>query len=215
MLTSFGHNKRIGLLADSHGQASKMAACIHRLQLKKPDVMIHLGDIFDSQYFRESIEILSMIRQYRILAVKGNNDYQFQKLLMNGCPHEIRTDHKEEFLSFLNSIPMRIEAGGICFTHSLPYDSIRSFYEPVDTGYTDRAESIFQDTAYHMIFCGHSHNSILFRLNAGKVTREAVSQHESMQLHSNQRYIFVAGSTQNGECGFLDLAHMEYEKIRL
>jgi hypothetical protein len=45
---------------------------------------------------------------------------------------EILTAVEVELQAFLKSLPMTLVSDGLCFTHSLPYDSVRSFYEPVD-----------------------------------------------------------------------------------
>jgi hypothetical protein len=39
-----------------------------------------------------------------------------------------------ELRAFLKSLPMTLVSDGLCFTHSQPYDSVRSFYESVDDG---------------------------------------------------------------------------------
>lgn len=215
MTQLFESRKRIGLLADSHGHKTEIATCIKRLQSRNADLILHLGDIFDSQYFEDAMDILEMIQQNNIVAVKGNNDYQFQKSLMNGCPYHIPAIHREKILTFLVSVPQKLVSDNICFTHSLPYDSIRSFYEPIDTGKTDRAENIFEHTPYHIVFSGHSHSPILFRLRSHQVTRESMNHSGPITLHQKERYIIVVGSTDEGECGFFDISKMEYEKVRL
>ena len=151
-------------MADSHGHIRVMSKCIERLKSYEMDLIIHLGDFFDSQYFENVMDIHEMIQEYQILAVKGNNDYQFEKSLMNGCPHHIPSIHREKVLSFLLSVPLKRVINNVCFTHSLPYDSIRSFYEPIDTGTIDRAQEIFQHTPYQIVFSGHSHSSGSFPL---------------------------------------------------
>jgi predicted phosphodiesterase len=215
MMQLFENHKRIGLMADSHGHKTIMSTCINRLQACNVDLIVHLGDFFDSQCFEDAMDILEMIQQNKILLVKGNNDYQFEKSLMNSCPHHISAIHREQILSFLASIPMKFVANNICFTHSLPFDSIRSFYEPIDTGKTDRAESIFQHTPYHVVFSGHSHSSILFRLRSHQVTRESMKVSKPITLYQNERFIVVVGSADDGECGFFDIFQMQYEKIKL
>jgi hypothetical protein len=108
---------------------------------------------------------------------------------------------------------MRLVDGKICFSHSLPFNSIRSFYEPVDTGATDRAKQLFSQTLHSIIFCGHSHASILFRLKNGVVTREPIHQNVLIRFHSSERYIVIVGSSENGECGLFDKEQMTYLRI--
>ena len=110
---------------------------------------------------------------------------------------------------------MRLVDEKICFTHSLPFNSIRSFYEPVDTGTTDRAAQLFIQTPYSIIFCGHSHSSILFRLRKKRVTREQIHPNEVIGFNPSERYIVIVGSSDNGECGFFDKEQMTYQRISI
>ncbi|MDA3895755.1 MAG: hypothetical protein PF482_06385, partial [Desulfobacteraceae bacterium] len=122
---------------------------------------------------------------------------------------------KKRIISFLKQMPMRLVDEKICFTHSLPFNSIRSFYEPVDTGTTDRAAQLFSQTPYSIIFCGHSHSSVLFRLRKGRVTREQIHPNEVIGFNSSERYIVIVGSSDNGECGFFDKEQMTYQRISI
>jgi len=205
----------IGLIADSHGHKSSMSRCIDRLTSYGVEIIIHLGDFFDSQYSEDVMGILEIIQQNQILAVKGNNDYQVEKSMMNGCSHHIPAIDRQKVLSFLASVPMKRVIGDICFTHSLPYDSIRSFYEPMDTGNTDRAKQVFLHTPYRIVFCGHSHSPVLFRMRPDQTTRENIKRSGPTTLYQNERFIIIVGSAEESECGFFDISKMEYERIRI
>ena len=205
--------KRIGLVADSHGNLEAMLGCIKRLNNLPVDSLIHLGDIFDSLHTDNLIRTVEVIQQNCVYSVKGNNDYQIEKMLTNGCLLDLPAGTKKKILSFLEEMPMKLLDDDICFTHSLPFDSVRSFYEPVDTGFTDRAEQIFNQTQYHTIFCGHSHSPVLFRWRSGRVTRENINVKEKVFLNPSERYIIIVGSADSGECGFFDSEQKVYERI--
>jgi predicted phosphodiesterase len=207
--------QRIGLMADSHGDLDAMNKSIQRLKSCNVDTLIHLGDFLDSDHSRDAVRIIDTFRHHHILAVKGNNDYQIENALKNNCLNHIPASHRKLIRSFLLNVPIRIIMRNICFAHSLPYDSIRSFYEPVDTGKVDRAEKIFQDTDYSVIFSGHSHFPVLFRNKSGKVFRETLQNRSSVMIHSNERFIIIVGSVGEGESGIMDMMHKRYERIRL
>jgi predicted phosphodiesterase len=207
--------RRIGLMADSHGNIDLMETCIQRLKTYDVNIIIHLGDFFDSQHSQDAIRIIETIRKHHIYTVKGNNDFQVENSLKNNCLNHIPADHRKSIQSFLSTVPLRIVLHNICFAHSLPYDSIRSFYEPIDTGNADRAEKIFHDTDYSVIFSGHSHYPILFRNKSGKVSREALHKKSPIMLHANERFIIIVGSVNEGESGVMDVAQMKYERIRV
>jgi predicted phosphodiesterase len=206
---------RIGLLADSHGNLRATRACLRRLHSEKVDLLMHLGDIFDSCGDENLIDLLQTIQQNNIAGVKGNNDYQVEKALQNGVSIPLPAADRNRISMFLKALPMKREINDICFAHSLPYDSIRAFYEPVDTGATDRAARLFNETPYRMIFCGHSHHPVFFRWRAGKVTRETIRPEEPLRLDDRQRYIIVVGSAENEECGLFDSVRRLYQRIRV
>lgn len=208
----FEQSKKIGLLADSHGNLESIKKGIVRLNEFNARTLIHLGDIFDSLENDNLYEIFKMIIQNNFLTVKGNNDFQVENLLNRGHFFDISPIEKNKIISFLKNMPMRIIDESICFTHSLPFDSIRSFYEPVDTGTTERAKQLFNETAYKIIFCGHSHSSILFRLRAGYVTREPIHPNKIYFFNAAERYIVIVGSSDTGECGIFDKDQMSYQR---
>jgi predicted phosphodiesterase len=209
----FHSAKRIGLIADSHGNLKSIEKGIVTLKEFRFHALVHLGDIFDSLENDDFFEIYQTINQKKFLIVKGNNDFQVENQLNNGHSFDVSLIHKSKILSFLKQMPIRLVLETICFTHSLPFNSIRSFYEPVDNGTTDRAMQLFSQTSYTIIFCGHSHSSILFRLRNGVVTREQIHPNELIQFNSSERYIVIVGSSDNGECGMFDKEQMTYQRI--
>ncbi len=208
----FECSNKIGLLADSHGNLESIKKGIVRLNESHAHPFIHLGDIFDSLKNENLYEIYKIITQNNFLTVKGNNDFQVENRLNNGHSFDIPVIKKNKIISFLKHMPMRLTDEKICFTHSLPFNSIRSFYEPVDTGTTERAKQLFTETSYKIIFCGHSHSSVLFRLRAGNVTREPIHPNEMILFNPSERYIVIVGSSDNGEYGFFDKDQMTYQR---
>jgi predicted phosphodiesterase len=207
--------QRIGLMADSHGEIETVEECIQKLNSCNVDAIIHLGDFLDSQNSRNTVQILDAIHRHHVLTVKGNNEHQIENALKNGWFDHVPAYHQEIVQSFLSQVPMRLVLQDLCFNHSLPYDSIRSIYEPMDKGNTERAESVFHDTDYHIVFCGHSHSPILFRNMHGKVSREALYHEAPVKLHANERFIIIVGAATEGESGVMDVAQMTYERIRI
>lgn len=205
--------ERIGLLADSHGNQLSIAKGIARLNEFGVEALIHLGDVFDSVENDNLYEIWETIIQHKFLAVKGNNDFQVENRLSNGYDFDLSLVKKHKILSFIQNMPMRFVDNDICYTHSLPFDSIRSFYEPVDNGDTDRAAQLFAETSYKIMFCGHSHSSILFRYAAGHVTRELIHSDETIFFSNSERYIVIVGSSDNGECGIFDKGRRTYQRL--
>ncbi|MFP3980543.1 MAG: metallophosphoesterase family protein [Desulfobacterales bacterium] len=201
----------IGLIADTHGSAELLSRAIETLLHNGADCLVHLGDFCDSLNHGELRQVFSLLQRYRVRTVKGNNDFQVEKMLQHG---ELRqyADKQEQWLAFLQQTPVVMRLGDICFCHSLPYESIRAFYEPVDTGSTERAAEVFDHVADYVIFCGHSHDPVLFRSRNRVVTREQMHG-QSTVLHCHQRYIIIVGAGENSECALFDINRSRYERI--
>lgn len=223
----------VGLIADSHGNLDATAEAIRLLKARGAGTLFHLGDFCDSIRHDRAAAMISLLREHGVLAVKGNNDFFVESMLTD----ERRPSKPEErpTVAFLRGVPFTRTLNGLLFAHSLPYDSFRSFYEPIDTGTTRRAERLFAETDFQLLFCGHSHLPILFRKAGGAVTREQVPPEEKLvlgaagdppdtggeRLHTEQnggaadRFIVIVGSADEGECALYDREAGIYERIRI
>jgi len=205
--------KRIGIIADSHGNREATAAAIRLLKGRGADLLVHLGDFCDSLRRDRTAAMIDLLRENGVLVVKGNNDFLVEKMLAD----ERRPPDVEgvKMLAFLRDAPVVRAQGDIRFAHSLPFDTLRAFYEPIDTGNTRRAEALFNETDFRILFCGHSHLPILFRKSGGRVTREAIPAERPMTLERTGRYIFVVGAVTGGECALYDKEAGTYERLRI
>jgi predicted phosphodiesterase len=222
----------IGLIADSHGNLDATAEAIRLLKARGAEILIHLGDFCDSILHNRAAAMICLLQENGVFAVKGNNDFFVESMLTD----ERRPSRPGEkpTVAFLRSVPFTRTLNGLLFAHSLPYDSFRSFYEPIDTGTTRRAERLFAETDFQLLFCGHSHLPILFRKAGGAVTRERVPPEEKLVLgaagdppdaegrrsHAEQnggadRFIVIVGSADEGECALYDREAGVYERIRI
>jgi len=184
--------RQIGLIADSHDQLSALKRAISVLKDHGISSLVHLGDICDSLRPDLLDESIQLLRDNHIYAIKGNNEFTLEKTLQThrGDTSKRRTAH----IHFLQGLPFKITWDGICFCHSLPFDHYRAIYEPVDMGSNERAEEVFNLTSQRILFCGHSHRSVLFRWNKGDIQRETLPLDVTTPLDTGDRYIIVAGS---------------------
>lgn len=206
--------EKIGVMADSHGNTNAVATCIKCLKEHQAKRIIHLGDVFDSEIHDHLMPMVDIIKRHDVLAVKGNNDFQIEKMIFNGNGFNLGPSETDAVKQFLDSMIPYITSRRFCFAHSLPFDSIRSFYDPIDTGNTEQAIRIFHHTNHHVLFSGHSHVPVLFRWRLGTVTREPIQKGAPLVFSQNERYIVIVGSSDHGECGLLDRENMVYERIR-
>lgn len=204
--------KRIGLIADSHGDLAATAKAIRLLRERDADLLIHLGDFCDSVRHDRAAAMIDLLRENDVGAVKGNNDFLVENMLA-----DVRRPRDAEgfrVLAYLRKIPAVRARGDVRFAHSLPSDAFRAFYEPIDRGNTQRAEELFAEADFRILCCGHSHLPVLFRKAGGRVMREAVPMGRAMVLKADERYILVAGAAMDGECALYDEAAGTYERLR-
>lgn len=205
--------KRIGIIADSHGNLEATAEAIRLLKGRGAGILVHLGDFCDSVRHDRAAAMIDLLIQNDVLAVKGNNDFLVENMLADA--RRLPDAEGVKVLAFLRDAPVVRTRGDIRFAHSLPFDTLRAFYEPIDTGNTRRAEELFDEADFRILFCGHSHLPILFRKSEGRVTREPVPAEQPMTLERTGRYIFVVGAAADGECALFDPATGLYERIRI
>lgn len=204
--------KRIGILADSHADLGATAEAIRLLKEFGAGMLIHLGDFCDSVRHGRSAAMIALLLEHDVNAVKGNNDFLVENMLAD--PRRKPDAESAKVLAFLRKTPVVRTRGDVRFAHSLPFDTLRAFYEPIDTGNTRRAEELFGEADFRILFCGHSHLPVLFRRSGGQVTREAVPAGEPIPLEQEERYIFVVGSAAEGECALYDEEAGTYERLR-
>jgi predicted phosphodiesterase len=203
----------IGLMADSHGCLAAITYGLSFLKDAGAETIIHLGDIFDSLHNDPLDHIYETVRRHGVLGVKGNNDHQVETLLAAGASLGLSPPEKEAVSAFLRDLPLRRGDQTVCFAHSHPFDGIRSFYEPIDTGGTEQAAMLFARMRYQILFCGHSHTSVLFRWRRGHVTREPIDPDVVLRFQPRERYILIVGAANKGEYGIFHRTEMTYRRM--
>jgi putative phosphoesterase len=206
--------RRLGLISDSHGNFPATEKAINRLIDQGCEQIIHLGDFCDTNRRDRLEDIIQLFQEWRVIAVKGNNDYLIELALCNSAGQG--NFDQEWMYGFLKSVPMKVIMDDICFAHSFPFEYLRAFYEPIDIGSTERASLLFQQMPYRILFCGHSHTPVYFCLSyPDDILRKVVPPGEKFLLESTSRYIFVVGSAVKGECAVFDAEASTYERINI
>ena len=150
-----------------------------------------------------------------MISIKGNNVHQVAKALVKDKGSGLSETDRAFVVQYLQKMPMIQKIGNICLAHSLPYENIRAFYEPMDDGTTTRAEEVFLNTDYFLTCCGHSHQPLLFRCRSGEVYREPMAEKYLIPFSAAERYILIVGAVDNGECGLLDVDRWIYQRFRI
>jgi predicted phosphodiesterase len=203
----------IGLIADSHGNLDATAEAVRILKGRGAGMLVHLGDFCDSSRRDRATAMIRLLRENDVLAVKGNNDFSVERTLAD--EHRHLDPAGASTSAYLRTLPLTRALNGILFAHSLPYDSLRAFYEPIDTGTIQRAARLFRETDFQLLFCGHSHIPVLFRMAGESVTREQIHPGERVLRHAGDRFIVIVGAADEGECALYDCGKRTYERIRI
>ena len=204
--------QRLGLLSDSHGNLEATEKAIDILMIHGCERLIHLGDFCDTNRRDRLEDIVRLLQERGVIAVKGNNDYLIELALSSGTDKGY--SDQGWMCEFLKKVPMKVVMDDICFAHSFPFDYLRAFYEPIDVGSTERASFLFQQMPYRILFCGHSHTPVYFCLSyPDGVLRKVAPPGGKFLLEPASRYIFVVGSAEEGECAVFDAETSTYERI--
>ncbi len=205
--------KRIGLIADSHADLKATEESIRVLRSRRCDSIVHLGDFSDSVRLGILSAMIDLLEDNGVLTVLGNNDFAIGNMLDE--PAYLTYQDRDRMSAYIKDVPMTRVLADICFAHSLPFDHFKACYEPIDDGSTMRAVQLFREMDHRVLFCGHSHLPVLFRLRGDRVTRGNVDPGRPLSLNSSDRYIMVVGAAEEGECALFDRESSSYERIKI
>jgi predicted phosphodiesterase len=205
---------RVGLISDSHGNLEATAKALDVLLSQGCDQVIHLGDFCDTNRREHIQDICRLLMQSEVATVKGNNDYLIELSLSYLTGKEY--NDTRWLYEFLKEVPLNMVVNDICFAHSFPFNYLRAFYEPIDVGSSERALLLFGQMPHRILFCGHSHSPVFFHLSApNRVDRKEAPLRKKLSLDPSDRYIFIVGSADDGECAVFDAEASTYERINI
>ena len=189
-------SETIGIMADSHGDADTLAAAIRFFTARGCRRMVHLGDICDSVTCERSEACVRLIRENRVLAVKGNNDHAVANsriLQENGCI-------SAGTAAFLEGLPLQVEMARALFVHSRPFSDVLGLsamtgdIEPADAArFLDRCPG-------RVLFRGHGHTPRAIRLTETRRTTLQPAPGDRLQLEEGKAWIVTCGALFNGLC---------------
>ena len=198
--------KNIGLIADSHGRPDTIKNALTHLKDKRCDTIIHLGDICDT-LFPETCDIcIDIIRENKVIAVKGNNDHMLQ-LNQEGNPV---SPVSQRAIAYLKNLSPVLEYDLAFFAHSLPY------FDEMGISCITRAlgkQEISRFLAapeYKILFRGHGHTPEIIWEKYGLFYKETISANQTIDLEPLLPCIITCGALTRGLCMIWD---MENQKL--
>jgi len=119
----------------------------------------------------------------------------------------------KEVLQYLKALPLVMIIEDLCFAHSMPFDNVRSVYEPIDNGGTERRALFFR---IRRTECYSAAIPISRSYSSGIPAMSDVQKMDpgsSLRLSDDSRYIIVIGAAESGECALFDLKSMIYKRF--
>jgi predicted phosphodiesterase len=203
MLNSSAHSRQprnkqlIGIVADSHGQAEPLADGLAFLRKKGCDSLYHLGDICDSLHPETADTCVSLLLEFEVNSVKGNNDHA---VVIN---HE---DRKSAFVrtatvDYLRALPLVIELQESILAHSLPFERELGLACMVGAMTRDYALDFFRKFNDRLLFRGHSHTPEIIRQDRhGQPVSEAIFPGQAIEIKGHTTCIVTCGALDRGLC---------------
>lgn len=191
---------RTGIIADSHGLVSSLADAIAFLQRRDCHRIVHLGDICDSIRPETADACVRLIRDNRILAVKGNNDHA---VTVNQTG---RSDVPvlPSTVDYLNRLPLMRRSGTLLFAHSRPFVRELGLSSMIGSMSDRNARRFFRTCPHAVLFRGHSHSpELIWNRNASLGVSPLVPG-QGIDLNLRIPCIVTCGATLDGYCQILE-----------
>jgi predicted phosphodiesterase len=193
-MTSIDPNSRIGIMADSHGQAESIANALTLFKDHGCEAIYHLGDICDSAHPETADHCVSLLRQNNVIGIKGNNDHQ---VVIN---HDGRqnTPLASTTIEYLKQLPLTRERGDTLMAHSLPFVKERGLSCMIGVLGQNEAVLFLRTYPHKILFRGHSHCPEILRRQKHAVETGKILAGETIQLADIQPCIITCGALDQG-----------------
>lgn len=187
------HHK-IGIMADSHGDPESIDKGAAFLRNQGCTMLVHLGDICDSNRFDTADACVDRVRTLDIVAVKGNNDHTLTADARGRRNPGIRP----EKLSFLEDLPLSLTVGRVAFVHSRPFVKRLGLSAMIGTIGKRDAETYFKENPDGLLLRGHSHTpEIIYRIDR-QVHFAPVDAGQTVELAGKRPCIVTCGALTFG-----------------
>ena len=183
----------IGIMTDSHGQITYLSKAIHYLKEKNCETIIHLGDICDSVHIQPADECISLIQDFDVIAVKGNNDHALT-LNKNPVIHQATID-------YIQSLPLVIQCQQLVFVHSLPLVQalgLSCMIQGLNSHFLKLCFDYLDENA--ILFRGHSHQPEIVVQSNQDYQRFEMNFPVEKDLTDLCPCIITCGTVMNGQC---------------
>jgi len=183
---------RIGIMADSHGNAAMIARAAALLRSRGCTLCVHLGDIVDTTRPDTIDACLQALTAGQIKAIRGNNEHT---LLLNRSAWLHR-----QALEAMHAMPFGRRIGAVLLVHSLPFDEtlgVRCLLEDMDV---NRLGWFFESYPETTLFRGHSHRPEIVTSSKASLARQPLPEGCAVPLAARQPAVITCGALADGLC---------------
>lgn len=183
----------VGIMADSHGSASAIAAALAVFNARKCRRVIHLGDLCDSESPATVNAAARPLMTAAVLTVMGNNEHA---LLQRAAA---QTGVDDDVRAFMAALPLQIEADGHLFVHNRPFPDRLGL--SCLTGDITPADCRRLDRRFHgvVLFRGHSHLPSVCQTDSGAISGGGLTGEKTV-LAPGGNWVVTCGALQAGWC---------------
>ncbi len=203
---------KIAAFSDIHGNLRALNTVLERINEKKPDLTVFLGDIF--QRGNEEAECLEVLRKSGIVCIKGNcelylangvdidPDVEYLRVYYDSA----RSKLSDEQMRFVRQMPLsyEIECCGhrLFFSHFL-FSDINASYpfhqlSSLKNGIFDKACESEDVRKYDLVAIGHSHQSFV-KGNVVSVSASGLENPSFLLIDADDDLNYEVISVDDGE----------------
>jgi len=176
--------RRVGLIGDVHAEDEALEFVLAQLERLGVDQLLQVGDIADGA--GDLRRTIALLRQHRVLAVRGNHDRWLLGNQLRELPRAHRlADTAPEVAHYLGELPVtrefRSPRGHVLLCHGLGKNDmacVKPEHEGYDIAFNTELQQLISERRYRFVLNGHTHRSMLRTLgplsivNAGSLHRD-------------------------------------------
>lgn len=193
---------RLGIMADSHGEADKIVAALAFLSEKGCDGLLHLGDICDSTQPETVEACVRPLLEAGVMAIKGNNDHQIDvnNRLQDGNSGQRDDLIPPDVLEFIQELPLVRSYHHAFFAHSLPFARELGLSSMVGTMGKTELNHFFSTDPQGILFRGHSHDPELVYKQDHRFIFRAIQPGRKYQITDRLPCVVTCGALSDRFC---------------
>ena len=198
---------RVGIMADSHGEAGRIQQAIDLFTRQGCTRWIHLGDMVDSALPGTARPCLDLLLPPQAIALCGNNENTL-RLNLRGRPDD-------GLGARLAALPVTLTIASVILAHSLPFvDQLGTSCTRIDMD-GRRAQTFFNLYPGCHLMRGHGHQPESIRREDARLVMESPAPGQTYKLEARCPRILTCGALALGWVMIWDRRAEEIQYLRM